>query len=98
MDGLKDRKISWQKDTEIIKKVFFQLRNSKEYKEYIAVQNHTIQEDVNFCGWVYKNIIIASEALQNAMEEQNIWWAEALDLINSMVLKTIKVSHPDKKG
>ncbi|MFM7902515.1 MAG: transcription antitermination factor NusB, partial [Bacteroidota bacterium] len=25
-------------------------------------------------------------------------WAEALELVNSMVLKTIKVAHPDKKG
>ncbi len=97
-DGLKARKISWQKDAELIKKVFFQLRNSQEYKTYVAAETHTPQEDVDFCSWVYKNIIIASEALQNAMEEQNIWWAEALDLINSMVLKTIKISHPNKKG
>lgn len=97
-EGLRKRKISWQKDTELIKKVFFQLRNSPEYKNYVAVKEHTAEQDVEFCSWIYKHIIIASEALQNAMEEQNIWWAEALDLINSMVLKTIRVAHPGRKG
>ncbi len=97
-EGLKKRKISWQKDSEIIKKVFFQLRNSPEYKAYVALSTHTVEEDVEFCSWIYKNIVISSEALQNVMEEQNIWWAEALDLINSMVLKTIRIAHPDRKG
>ena len=97
-EGLKQRKISWQKDVELVKKVFFQLRNSIEYKAYVTRETHSIEEDVEFCSWIFKNIVIASEALQNAMEEQNIWWAEALDLINSMVLKTIRVTHPGRKG
>jgi N utilization substance protein B len=74
------------------------LRNSAEYKSYVSIKEHSVEEDVEFCSWIYKNTIIASEALQNAMEEQNIWWAEALDLINSMVLKTIRVAHPGRKG
>lgn len=97
-DGLKKRKISWQQDADLVKKVFFQLRNTPEYKDYVAAGNHTVQEDVDYCAWIFKNIIIPSEALQNSLEERNIWWAEALDLINSMVLKTIRVTHPDKKG
>lgn len=98
LEGLKRRKISWQKDAELIQKVFFQLRNSAEYKNYISLAEHTPEEDVNFCTWIYKNTVLTSEALQNTMEEQNIWWAEALDLINSMVIKTIRVAHPDRKG
>jgi len=98
IEGLKKRKISWQKDAELIKKVFFQLRNTPEYKAYVAEETHTVEQDVEFSSWIYKNTVIPSEALQNAMEEQNIWWAEALDLINSMVLKTIRVAHPGRKG
>lgn len=96
--GLKNRKISWQKDTDLIKKVFFQLRQTPKYKNYVALEKHSVQEDVEFCSWIYKNIIVSSEALMNALEEQNMWWAEALELINSMVLKTIRVAHPDRKG
>mgnify|MGYP002148731559 CR=1 FL=1 len=98
IDQIKKRKISWQKETELVKKVFFQLRNTPEYKQYISKAGHSAEEDVEFCTWLFKEIIIGSEALQHSMEEENLWWAEALDLINSMVLKTIKVAHPGKKG
>jgi len=97
-NGLKNRKISWQKDVDLIKKVFYQLRQSPEYKKYVETAKHSIQDDVEICSWIYKNVIVSSEALMNALEEQNMWWAEALELINSMVLKTIRIAHPDRKG
>jgi len=97
-DEIKKRKISWQHDNELVKKVFFQVRNSAFYKLYVAKEIHTEQEDIEFCTWLFKDLIIGSDLLQNALEEKNIWWAEALELINSMVLKTIRVSHPGKKG
>jgi transcription antitermination protein NusB len=96
--GLANRKISWQKESDLIKKVFFQLRQSEEYKKYVAQSTHSVQEDVEMCSWIYKNIIVSSEALMNTLEEQNMWWAEALELINSMVLKTIRIAHPNRKG
>jgi transcription antitermination protein NusB len=92
------RKISWQNDTDIIKKVFYQIRNTEGYKNYVTSSNHDETTDIDFLVWLYKSVIISSEVLQNLMEEKNIWWAESLDLINSMVLKTIKVSHPARKG
>ena len=95
---LKKRKIHGLKDPDILKKVFFQLRQKEEYRTYISAENHTESEDIEFCAFIYKDVMIASEPLMNALEEQNIWWAEALELINSMFLKTIKVSHPGKKG
>lgn len=96
--GVASRKISWQKETELIKKVYYQIRHSDEYKEYTSKAGHTPQEDIDLCIWIYKKIIITSEPLMHTLEEQNIWWAEALELINSMVVKTIKIAHPDRKG
>jgi transcription antitermination protein NusB len=93
-----DRKITWQKEGDLIRKLFLQLRQSPEYKNYISAEKHSEPEDVDFCGWIFKNIIQPSAPLTTSLEEQNIWWAESLDLIYSMVLKTIRVAHPGKKG
>ena len=95
---IEKRSISWQNDHDIVKKVFHQLRSTQEYRDYVTVQDHDAESDIDFITWLYKNVISDSEALQNSMEEKNIWWAESLDLINSMVIKTIRVSHPSKKG
>lgn len=95
---LKKRSIGGTKDLDLIRKVYHQLRQRDEYKNYVSVETHTEREDVELCTFIFKQVIAASEPLMTSLEEQNIWWAEALELVNSMVLKTIKVAHPDKKG
>ena len=86
----KKRKLSWQKHHDLIKKLFYNLRQSEEYKSYINSDDHSVEEDIEFLKLVYKQIIMPSEVLQTTIDEQNIWWADAVEFINSMVLKTIK--------
>jgi N utilization substance protein B len=95
---IKSRSINGTKDIDLIRKVYHQLRQRDEYKNYVSGNNHSEREDVELCTFIFKEVIAASEPLMTSLEEQNIWWAEALELVNSMVLKTIKVAHPDKKG
>ncbi len=95
---VKKRGVSWQNDQEVVKKVFFQLRNTQEYKDYVTTAEHSEKEDIEFLTWAYKNVVLSSELLTNALEEKNIWWAESMDLVSSMVLKTIRLSNPNSKG
>ena len=95
---ISSRKIPATKDIDLIRKVYHQLRQKEEYRNYVSKATHTEREDVEFCTYIFKDVISSSEPMTNSMEEQNLWWAEALELVNSMVLKTIKVAHPDKKG
>lgn len=89
----KQRKLSWQKHYDLIKKLFFNLRQSDEYKAYIQKDAHSQEDDIEFVKWVYKQIIMPSELLQTTIDEQNIWWADAVEFINSMVLKTVKTLY-----
>lgn len=91
----KKRKLSWQKHHDLIKKLFFNLRQSEEYKAYVQKDTHNQEDDIEFVKWVYKQIIMPSEVLQTTIDEQNIWWADAVEFINSMVLKTIKTLYDD---
>ncbi len=91
----KKRKLSWQNHHDLVKKLFFNLRQSEEYKTYIQSESHTQEEDIEFVKWVYKQIIMTSEVFQTTIDEQNIWWADAVEFINSMVLKTIKTLKDD---
>lgn len=87
---LKERKISWQNHTDLLHKLFYLLRQTDEYKEYVALENHSPEEDLEFSRFIYKEVIMASEVFQTTIDEQNIWWSDAIEFINSMVLKTIK--------
>lgn len=87
---LRQRKISWQNHTDLLHKLFYLLRQTDEYKKYVALENHTPEEDLEFIRFIYKEVIMPSEVFQTTIDEQNIWWSEAMEFINSMVLKTIK--------
>jgi N utilization substance protein B len=95
---LKSRRIAALKDTDLVRKVYHQLRQKEEYRNWVSKEGHTEKEDIEFCTFIFKEVISSSESMTNSLEEQNIWWAEAMELVNSMVVKTIKVAHPDKKG
>lgn len=89
---LKKRKVSWQNHADLLHKLFYLLRQSEAYKGYVAKETHTPDEDMEFARFIYKEVIMPSEVFQTTIDEQNIWWADAIEFINSMVLKTIKQS------
>lgn len=94
---VKDRRLSWQNHTELIKKLFFNLRQSPEYKQYVAAQTHSEEEDIEFIKFVYKEVVMPSEVFQTTIDEQNIWWADSVEFINSMVLKTLRLARNKKE-
>jgi transcription antitermination protein NusB len=95
---LKEHKISWQKETDLVKRLFSLMKQTPEYKAYVASPSQNFTEDVEFCTFVFKQVVMPSEAFQNTMEDENLWWAEAIHFVNSVVLKTIKATHPSRKG
>lgn len=95
---LKSRRIAALKDADLVRKVYHQLRQKEEYRNWVSKELHSEKEDIGFCAFIFKEVISTSESMTNSLEEQNIWWAEAMELVNSMVSKTIKGAHPDQQG
>ena len=96
--ALSEHKIGWQKEHELVKRLFSLLRQTSEYKVYVSKSGHSLTDDVEFCTFVFKQVVMPSEAFQHTMEDENLWWAEAINFVNSMVLKTIRATHPNRKG
>ncbi|HKR05972.1 MAG TPA: transcription antitermination factor NusB [Bacteroidia bacterium] len=86
----KKNSISWQADTELLKKSFHQLKITDEYKRYVTTADHTIQQDTEFCIWLFKKLVIESDLFLNTIEEKNIYWMDGFQFAGSMVLRAIK--------
>lgn len=93
-----ERGISWQNDTDIVEKVFFSIRKSEAYLSHNSKEQTDNGSDTEFIIELYRDVIVKSDVYLNALEEKNIWWADALEFINSMVLKTLKQAHPARNG
>lgn len=92
------RSISWQIDTELVKQVFYQVRLAEEYKKYVVTTEHTLEQDIEFCLWLFKKYVSGSDVLAHALEEKNIYWADGFEFACSFVTRTIKLMKPEKGG
>ena len=66
------------------------MRESDLYKDYMSSGENSFEEDKVFATKLFKKLIANSESIQNTFEEKSIYWVDDIDLVCSMVLKTIK--------
>lgn len=83
------RKISWETDRETVEKIFLKIRESDEYKEFLKHPGNDFKKDKQFISEIYRNIIAGDEFLEMVFEEKNIHWADDIDFVNTLVLKTL---------
>jgi N utilization substance protein B len=87
-----ERKINWQGDEnkEMFRKMFLAIKESETYIHHMNVQDRDFEEEKTFAIDVFKNEIANFELLHNFFEEKSIQWLDDIDLVCSMVIKTIK--------
>ena len=90
IEAVKKYKISWDFDPELARSLFVTLRNSQEYKDYLALEEHDLHTDKDIIKFIFKKVILKSELAQNALEEKHINWQVDQDVLQAMVAKTLK--------
>ena len=85
----KKRNITWENDKDIAQKLFTKIIESDLYKTYMANSYGGFKEGKKFISDIYIEIIAQDELLQFYFEEKNIHWADDIDFVNTLVLKTI---------
>ena len=94
LDFASNQKKTWENESEFIKSLFEQITNSDIYKEYMAAETSSYDEDREFWRKIYKNIIFNNAALDEVLEEQSLYWNDDKEIVDTFVLKTIKRFDP----
>ncbi|MFM1932937.1 MAG: hypothetical protein RL226_2240 [Bacteroidota bacterium] len=82
--------VSWSDNRELLKKVFKSLTETEDYKEYMASELRGFDHDREYLLRFFKRHMINIELVHDYFEEKSIFWNDDLDLISSMVIKTVK--------
>lgn len=90
------QKISWQADNDSVNKLFYKIRHTSHYKDY--VQSAEQEDEAEWMVKLYKDELQHSENINSVLEEKNIFWADSIELAHSMVAKTIKNFFNDKNA
>ena len=89
--GSSKRTVSWQNHPEIAQKLFAKIAESEEYAKYLASPTRDFKEDKNFISEIFRNCIAGDESVEMFFEEKSIHWADDIDFVNTLVLKTVEM-------
>ena len=87
---LEKRKISWQNDFDVVRKLFMEVRNSDEYKNYLSLETTGIKEDRDFIIDIITEHLSENEVLISLFEEKNMHWADDTFVAFNSVIRNIE--------
>jgi len=88
---IKQYRISWTEEQEMVRKVFLKIKNSKDLAEYLNSGKSLFQEDQEFLTRLFRKYIARSGDFQSFCEERNLFWSDDFEVAAIFVLKTLKL-------
>ena len=85
-----NRKISWQNDFDLVRKLYAELRTTDFYKEYMSSSSSSAKEGKQFLMTLTTEFLYNHELLNHIFEEKNIHWADDTFGAFTMVARTLE--------
>lgn len=87
---LSERKLSWVNYPDVVKKLYEKIIASDFYNDYMSADTVDYESDKSIWRKIYKKIILIDQDLEEALEEQSIYWIDDIDIVLSFIIKSIK--------
>lgn len=88
------KKQTWNNDMDYVKKLYTDITQSSYYADYMALPEATYEDDRELWRKIYKGIIAKDERIDEVLEEQSLYWNDDRGVVDTFVLKTIKMFNP----
>lgn len=96
---LKEKKITWLADQELVSKLLVFLRQHEVYTTYLTTKESSFEEDQKMVVDIYKKVIPEFEFILTELQDKSIFWGfDEIDFVLSMVIKTIKKFSRNSNG
>ncbi len=83
-------KLNWVDDSDLLRRMLDEIVQSDIYKEYMASETSSYEEDKELWRRLYKAFVFENEELDTLLEEQSLYWNDDKPVVDTFVLKTIK--------
>jgi transcription antitermination protein NusB len=85
-----ERKISWQNDFDLVRRIYNEIRQSELYKNYMSLEKHTVEDDRNLLISIVTDYLSTNEVLESVLEEKNIHWADDSFVAFNSIIRTFE--------
>jgi len=86
-------KLSFSNENLFIKDIYFEMLDSKIYKEYMNNNKTTYEDDKKFIINLFSKELIEMELFQEFFNKKDIFWEDDFPFVCNLVIKTIKESN-----
>ena len=90
LDFAGNQKKTWENEADFVKSLCEQIMESDIYKEYMASETSSYEEDREVWRKINKKIIFNNAELDQVLEDQSLYWNDDKEIVDTFVLKTIK--------
>lgn len=87
---LEKRKISWQNDFDVVRRLFNEIKAGELYINYQASEESSVEADRDFIVAMITNYLSENEVLVSLFEEKNIHWADDTFVAYNSVIRNIE--------
>jgi N utilization substance protein B len=89
--AMRERRINWSGQMEILRRTFVAIRASEEYQEYMQATENTFDLHRDFISFVFKKYVADSDQIETYLEERSLHWSNDLNMaVAPMILKTLE--------
>lgn len=86
LSGVKDRNLSQYLDTDLLKKIYLQLKESEEYKSYILIEGRDKKTEKNMLSFIFTDLIMSSDEVTEYIEDHFVQWDDDSEMIYQMMM------------
>ena len=90
LDYVDEKKLTWNDDIEMVRRLCNTIEQSEMYQEYMASDEDNYEADRELWRKIYKTLIADNEDLDALLEEKSLYWNDDKEVVDTFVLKTIK--------
>ena len=91
-------KLNWVDNSDFLRRLLDKIEESDIYKEYMATETSSYEDDKEVWRKLYKAFIFENEELDSLLEEQSLYWNDDKSIVDTFVLKTIKRFEEENGG
>ena len=83
------KQVAWQGDNDLLRKLFYDLKNTDYYQDYIHSDEEQVYEDAEMLKHILKHYTEQFSLISQHMEEFHLNWHDDKKIARQMVIKTI---------
>lgn len=88
--ALKVSKPQLQEDKELVKKIYLELAETPEYRQYIAEQSRNAKSEKQILEFIFSNLMLPNEIFTAYVEELFSNWDDDCEMINLLVINYLQ--------